>query len=100
MASSGEEKEQLYFGSITVILLVQNGRLRKLYDEKFTLQLILLSLGITYGGKCKRMCIPEGRMKEYRKIFTEILRIQEEINRTHATTRVIREELEFVQATD
>ena len=100
MTSSEQEKEQLKFGSITTILLVQNGHLQKLYDEKFTLQLRLFSLGITYNGQHKRMCIPEGREQEYRQIFMEILRIQEEINRAHATTRVIRGELEFVQATD
>jgi|CXWL01.1.fsa_nt_gi hypothetical protein len=98
MASSGQKEEQLEFGSIATILLVQNGRLQKLYEEKCTLHLILLSLGITYDGQRKRMCIPEGRGPEYQRIFTEILRIREEINDAHATTQGLQEELKFVKA--
>lgn len=100
MVPSAQEKEQLQFGSITNVLLVQNGRLQKLYDEKFKWQLALLSLGVTQDKQRNRMLIPEGKAIECRQIFQEILRIQEQINHMHSVIRVTREEVAFVQTTD
>ena len=93
-------KERLQFGNIRHILLAQQAHLRTLYAEKFEHQRILLSLGVTYDQKFKRMIVPKKGNGRYQHVFRKLLNIQVEINSVHRIIQMKQAEIFFSQMAD
>ncbi len=79
MESSDQEGQRLEFGDLTHIRIALGARRQQLLDDKHELQLNISGLGVTYHARTGRPIIPQGKEREYEKIFQNVLDIEKKI---------------------